>query len=62
MNTPVRNAPSFTDALKARIAHLNDLLTLFEATKTKATEIETLTIKTIKIMISSLNDQLKKRS
>ncbi|MEN5042904.1 hypothetical protein [Pseudomonas koreensis] len=61
MNTPIRNASSFTDGLKARRVHLNGLLTLLEATNIKATEIETLTIKTIKTMISSLDDQLRKR-
>lgn len=61
MNTSIRNASGFTDGLKARRAHLNSLLTLLEATNIKATEIEILTIKTIKTMISSLDDQLRKR-
>jgi hypothetical protein len=61
MNTPIRNASSFNDALKARRAHLVDLLTLLDVKKRKATEIEKLSIDAIKTMISALDSQLKKR-
>ena len=62
MNTPIRNASSFTDALKARKVYLTDLLILLDAKKQKSTEIEKLSTDAIKAMISALDSQLKKRS
>lgn len=61
MTPPARNASSFTDALKARRAHLADLLVLVDVNRNKATNIENLTIDAIKNMISALDSQLKKR-
>ncbi|MBV7553084.1 hypothetical protein KW841_12090 [Pseudomonas sp. PDM28] len=62
MNTPIRNVSSFTDALKARRAHLAGLLTLLDVKKEKSNEIEKLSIEALKTMISALDSQLKKRN
>lgn len=61
MNTPIRNASSFTDALKARRVHLAGLLALLDVKKGKPNEIEQLSANAIKTMINALDSQLKKR-
>lgn len=61
MNPSIRNASSFTDALKARRAHLANLLALLDVNRDKATKLEKLTTDAIKTMISTLDRQLKKR-
>lgn len=61
MNPPTRNASSSTDALKAKRAHLADLLALLDVNRGKATKIEKLTTDAIKTMISALDSQLQKR-
>lgn len=61
MNSPTRNALSSTDALKAKRAHLADLLALLDMNRGKATKLEKLTTDAIKTMIGALDSQLKKR-
>jgi ABC-type transporter Mla subunit MlaD len=61
MNTSIHNSSSFTDDLKARRAHLADLLALLDVKNRTATEIEKLSTDAIKNMIGALDSQLKKR-
>ena len=62
MNTAIQSKISFSEALKARKAHLSGLLNLVKPRVGKTTKIETMTIAAINAEISVIDQQLAKRS
>lgn len=61
MNTAIQSKISFSEALKARKAHLSGLLNLVKPRVGKTTKIETMTIAAINAEINIIEQQLKKR-
>lgn len=59
MHNAMQNSPSHTDTLKARKAHLSDLLKLMGSRWGKSTAIQSLTAKAIKAELSFIDQQLK---
>lgn len=62
MNTVMQNSPSRTETLKARKAHLSALLKLMGSRWVKTTAVQTLTANAIKVELSLIDQQLKRRS
>ena len=62
MNAVTQSKVSYSDSLKARKTHLNDLINLVKPRIGKATKIETMTIAAINAEISVIEQQLAKRS
>ena len=62
MNAATQSKISYSDALKARKAHLSGLINLVKPKSGKTTKIETMTIAAIKAEISVIDQQLAKRS
>ena len=62
MNAITQSKVSYSDSLKARKTHLNDLINLVKPRIGKATKIETMTIAAINAEISVIEQQLAKRS
>ena len=62
MNAVIQSKISYSDALKARKAHLSGLINLVKPKSGKTTKIETMTIAAIDAEISVIEQQLEKRS
>ncbi|TNB77456.1 hypothetical protein FHJ31_27620 [Pseudomonas sp. Fig-3] len=62
MNTAMQNSPSRTETLKARKTHLSALLKLMGSRWVKTTAVQTLTSNAIKVELSLIDEQLKRRS
>ena len=62
MNAAIQSKISYSDALKARKAHLSGLINLVKPKSGKTTKIETMTIAAIKAEVSVIEQQLVKRS
>ena len=62
MNAAIQSKISYSDALKARKAHLSGLINLVKPKSGETTKIETMTIAAIKAEISVIEQQLAKRS
>ena len=62
MNAVIQSKISYSDALKARKAHLSGLINLVKPKSGKTTKIETMTIAAINAEISVIEQQLAKRS
>lgn len=61
MNTPMQISPSHVDTLKARKAHLNDLLKIVDIKIEKSTEMQKLTITAIRAEMRLIDHKLNKR-
>ena len=60
MNAVIQSKISYSDALKARKAHLSGLINLVKPKTGKTTKIETMTIAAINAEINVIEQQLNK--
>jgi len=61
MNAPLQNGSNRTDALKERKLHLAILLYLVDSGSGKPTNVETMTINSIKAEMGLIDSQIEKR-
>lgn len=61
MNTPIQKGPNRNDVLRERKLHLAKLLYLVDSGSGKTTNVQTMTIESIKAEIGLIDSQIKKR-
>lgn len=61
MNKALQNSTSWSDTLKARKAHLNGLLKIFNAGPDKTSKLQALAIKAINMEMANIESQLNRR-